>query len=582
MLEGSGVSFEKDAAFPIAAGDALLYPASGRPHTVVAGPDGMVVLAFGSGLGQRAHLPARAPRRCGRARAGSRTDGPSPFALEVEAGPLELPEPSAERPPTILARRGHRGPGAPPRATSAQVTRDIGDELGCTRAGLSAHHRRPGPAVEPAPLPQRRGRAVRRPAGRRRARAAAPGRDGGVASGPRGPCRVAPRRHRRRARLRRRRRRARAARIRPPRPERHVLLPALGQGLAARPEGDVPRPARGLLGRGGMSPRPAALFDHELLVVTGKGGVGKTTVSTALGVAAARRGLRVIVAEVAARDDVTRTLGGELEARDQEVELAYGVHHTSIEPEAAMREYLIDQLPSRTLAGLLTDSRVFAALAAAAPGMRELLTIGKVWELAQEDRRTPGRAAVRSRHPRCSRHRPRRRRPVRAAHVRRDGPRRAHRAPGREDRRARHERAADRGRRGRAAGGAARERDAPAARHARARARAAAVARGREPRRPGSPDHGRGAGAHRAAAGEPGGHARARRPSPREGAARAGGAAAPRRRLPRLRAARPAPAGGRRGGDPRARAASWSGCCEPAAQDAGRQPRRAAGRRERS
>jgi len=139
-----------------------------------------------------------------------------------------------------------------------------------------------------------------------------------------------------------------------------------------------------------MSPRPAALFDHELLVVTGKGGVGKTTVSTALGVAAARRGLRVIVAEVAARDDVTRTLGGELEARDQEVELAYGVHHTSIEPEAAMREYLIDQLPSRTLAGILTDSRVFAALAAAAPGMRELLTIGKVWELAQEDRRTPG------------------------------------------------------------------------------------------------------------------------------------------------------------------------------------------------
>jgi anion-transporting ArsA/GET3 family ATPase len=124
--------------------------------------------------------------------------------------------------------------------------------------------------------------------------------------------------------------------------------------------------------------------------VTGKGGVGKTTVSTALGVAAARRGLRVIVAEVAARDDVTRTLGGEQALRDQEVELAFGVHHTSIEPESAMREYLVDQLPSRTLAGLLTDSRVFSYLAAATPGLRELLTIGKVWELAQEDRRTPG------------------------------------------------------------------------------------------------------------------------------------------------------------------------------------------------
>ena len=51
------------------------------------------------------------------------------------------------------------------------------------------------------------------------------------------------------------------------------------------------------------------LFAHSLLVVTGKGGVGKSTVAAALGVAAARRGLRTIVVEVAARDDVSRTLG---------------------------------------------------------------------------------------------------------------------------------------------------------------------------------------------------------------------------------------------------------------------------------
>ncbi len=139
-----------------------------------------------------------------------------------------------------------------------------------------------------------------------------------------------------------------------------------------------------------MTRRPPALFDHELLVVTGKGGVGKTTVAAALGVAAARRGLRAIVAEVASRDDVTRSLGDEEERRDHEVELQFGVHHTSIDPEAAMREYLVDQLPSRRLAGVLTDSRTFAYLAAATPGLRELLTMGKVWELAQEDRRTPG------------------------------------------------------------------------------------------------------------------------------------------------------------------------------------------------
>jgi Anion-transporting ATPase len=121
-------------------------------------------------------------------------------------------------------------------------------------------------------------------------------------------------------------------------------------------------------------------------VVTGKGGVGKTTVAGALGLVAARRGQRTIVAEVARRDDVSRALGGE---GIQEEELAPGLHHLSIDPERAMELYLTDQLPS-ALAELLSSSRTFTYLAAATPGMRELLTVGKVWELAQEDRRAPG------------------------------------------------------------------------------------------------------------------------------------------------------------------------------------------------
>jgi anion-transporting ArsA/GET3 family ATPase len=44
----------------------------------------------------------------------------------------------------------------------------------------------------------------------------------------------------------------------------------------------------------------------------------------------------------------------------------------------------------RALATTLTSSRLFTYLAAATPGLRELLTVGKVWELAQHDRRTPG------------------------------------------------------------------------------------------------------------------------------------------------------------------------------------------------
>jgi anion-transporting ArsA/GET3 family ATPase len=132
------------------------------------------------------------------------------------------------------------------------------------------------------------------------------------------------------------------------------------------------------------------LLAKPLVVVTGKGGVGKSTVAAALGTAAAARGLRTIIAEVAARDDVSRALAGS-GAGSTFVERAVGdgLHHISIDPESALEEYLRDQLP-RGLSDVLAGSRVFSYLTAATPGLRELLTVGKVWELAQPDRRTPG------------------------------------------------------------------------------------------------------------------------------------------------------------------------------------------------
>jgi anion-transporting ArsA/GET3 family ATPase len=131
-------------------------------------------------------------------------------------------------------------------------------------------------------------------------------------------------------------------------------------------------------------------FGQDLVVVTGKGGVGKSTVAAALGLAAAQRGLRTVVAEVAARDDVSRTLAGSGTRPFEERAVADNLFHISIDPQRAMEEYLADQLPVRALADVLTSSRLFTYLAAATPGMRELLTMGKVWELAQGRRRTPG------------------------------------------------------------------------------------------------------------------------------------------------------------------------------------------------
>ncbi|HEX8159553.1 MAG TPA: ArsA family ATPase [Solirubrobacteraceae bacterium] len=124
--------------------------------------------------------------------------------------------------------------------------------------------------------------------------------------------------------------------------------------------------------------------------MTGKGGVGKTTVSAALGLVAARAGKRTIVAEVARRGDVASAFDREDAEPFHETEIAPGLFHISIDPQDALDEYLRDQLPSGPVAQILIRSRVFALIAAATPGMRELLTVGKLWELALLDRRTPG------------------------------------------------------------------------------------------------------------------------------------------------------------------------------------------------
>ena len=135
----------------------------------------------------------------------------------------------------------------------------------------------------------------------------------------------------------------------------------------------------------------ATLLDRRLVLVTGKGGVGKTTVAAALGLAAARAGRRTLVCEVADQERITAAFGVPA-AGFAEVEVEPGLSVFSVNPDDAIAEWLQYQLRSRTLAGLLGGSRVFQYLAAAAPGLAEMVTIGKLWELAQLERRTPSSA----------------------------------------------------------------------------------------------------------------------------------------------------------------------------------------------
>jgi anion-transporting ArsA/GET3 family ATPase len=133
----------------------------------------------------------------------------------------------------------------------------------------------------------------------------------------------------------------------------------------------------------------AKLIDRRLVVVTGKGGTGKTTVSGALGLLAARRGKRVVICEVARKERLAAMFGEE-ELGHRERELRPGLFGISIDPERAKEEWLRHQLHSGALAGMLGHSRIFQYLTAAAPGLTELVTMGMVWDLAQFERRLGG------------------------------------------------------------------------------------------------------------------------------------------------------------------------------------------------
>jgi anion-transporting ArsA/GET3 family ATPase len=132
------------------------------------------------------------------------------------------------------------------------------------------------------------------------------------------------------------------------------------------------------------------LLERRLIVVTGKGGVGKTTIAAALGLLAARRGQRTLVAEVGERQHVPALLGRPEPARaGLEVDLAPGLSSLSIDPDRALADWL-RALGGRMSSRVLLSSSTFQYFVAAAPGAREVLSMVKLLELTENEER-PGR-----------------------------------------------------------------------------------------------------------------------------------------------------------------------------------------------
>jgi anion-transporting ArsA/GET3 family ATPase len=134
----------------------------------------------------------------------------------------------------------------------------------------------------------------------------------------------------------------------------------------------------------------ADLFRKKLLIFSGKGGVGKSTVTAAVAVAAARAGKRVLVVEIGEHETMSRIFGGPA------VGYAGGVVHRPnrsgappitamcITPAEALKEYGMRTVKFKMLYNAVFDNPVIRYFAAAAPAVEELNLLGKIESLERE------------------------------------------------------------------------------------------------------------------------------------------------------------------------------------------------------
>jgi uncharacterized cupin superfamily protein len=139
ILSGDGLGYElkgqdpdgEAVTYPVAVGDTVVHRPDSRPHTFVAGDNGLELIAFGSGSETSiTYLPRAGVMWCGPRWVP--VDAPHPFTAEAAAGPIEAPAPEAERPTHVVALDG-LGTGPFPPAEIRQSGRAAGSET----AGLN-------------------------------------------------------------------------------------------------------------------------------------------------------------------------------------------------------------------------------------------------------------------------------------------------------------------------------------------------------------------------------------------------------------------------------------------------------------
>lgn len=134
----------------------------------------------------------------------------------------------------------------------------------------------------------------------------------------------------------------------------------------------------------------SSLFDKRFLIVIGKGGVGKTTVSASLAMAAAKKGKRVLVAMCHTKERLSDLYA--VDPIDDNVRTVLpNIDAVNMKPETALSEYGVLVLKSRTLSKAIFENRFVAAFLRGVPGLDAWTMLGKAYYHAtsQRDDGTP-------------------------------------------------------------------------------------------------------------------------------------------------------------------------------------------------
>jgi len=128
-----------------------------------------------------------------------------------------------------------------------------------------------------------------------------------------------------------------------------------------------------------VEPPLAPLLDRRLLILSGKGGVGRTTVAAALARAATARGKRVLIAQTDAVERLGKMLGRPGPIGPVVSEVAPGIAAVNMTPKESLHQYALMVLRYETVYRALFDNRVVRGFLSAIPGLDAYAMLGKAW-----------------------------------------------------------------------------------------------------------------------------------------------------------------------------------------------------------